>query len=233
MLDGTLSSVSRGQACQVGLRQVMAAKFPAREKRKAETHAKLIDAARDLFLSKGYDNTTLEEVAEHAGTHVQTLYRHFSSKSELAIAGDRYWLNNFKAHFVQRQVNAFECWRSWLKQRIEAVLETQRQFYRDMMRMQNESGHALSALWTLRSEYEDLLAEGIAADFDLPNEGVALPKVIAGAMFSTYAAAARRFQEEDTDLMGDAMSALDLIHELFLEQLDESAEPVRSGQAAS
>lgn len=43
-------------------------------------------AAIDLFASKGYEETTLESIAKKAGLHVQTLYRHFPTKSDLAAA---------------------------------------------------------------------------------------------------------------------------------------------------
>ena len=74
----------------------MTTKFPLRTKRKMETRLKLVRSARHLFLTKGYDNTTLEEVAEAAGLHVQTLYRHFGTKQDLAKAGDEYWLRLFE-----------------------------------------------------------------------------------------------------------------------------------------
>ena len=76
-------------------------KFPLRTKRKMATREKLVSAARQLFLSKGYDNTTLEEIAELAGLHVQTLYRHFGTKQDLAKAGDEHWYRAFNPQFAR------------------------------------------------------------------------------------------------------------------------------------
>ena len=66
----------------------MTDELTARARRKAETRASLIRSARELFTNLGYDNTTLEAVAKHADLHVQTLYRHFSSKEHLATASE-------------------------------------------------------------------------------------------------------------------------------------------------
>lgn len=44
---------------------------------------RIIDAAVDLFFKNGYDNTTLEAVAESLGVTKPFIYAHFSSKAEL------------------------------------------------------------------------------------------------------------------------------------------------------
>jgi AcrR family transcriptional regulator len=41
------------------------------------------DAAIDLFLKKGFDETTVDEIAEAAGTSRRSFFRHFESKNDL------------------------------------------------------------------------------------------------------------------------------------------------------
>lgn len=41
------------------------------------------DAAIDLFFKKGFDETTVDEIAEAAGTSRRSFFRHFESKSDL------------------------------------------------------------------------------------------------------------------------------------------------------
>lgn len=43
----------------------------------------IIDAASLLFLEKGFDGTSMDEVAKRAGVSKQTVYSHFSSKEQL------------------------------------------------------------------------------------------------------------------------------------------------------
>ena len=46
----------------------------------------VLDAATSLFLSKGYDGTTMDEVAALAGVSKPTLYRYFADKERLYAA---------------------------------------------------------------------------------------------------------------------------------------------------
>jgi AcrR family transcriptional regulator len=66
-----------------------------RAARRAATEARLIEAATDLFVSRGYVATTLTAVADRAELAPRTLYLHFATKAALlrrcidvAIAGD-------------------------------------------------------------------------------------------------------------------------------------------------
>ncbi len=46
----------------------------------------IIDAAEEIFLSSGFSNTTMEQIAEKAELGKGTLYLHFKSKEELLLA---------------------------------------------------------------------------------------------------------------------------------------------------
>jgi AcrR family transcriptional regulator len=72
-----------------------AVKRDLRAQRKAETETRLIHAATQLFLQRGYAATTLADVAAYAGLAARTLYLRFATKADLlqrcvgvAIAGD-------------------------------------------------------------------------------------------------------------------------------------------------
>lgn len=45
------------------------------------------DAATDLFIEKGYDETTVDEIAERAGISRRSFFRYFASKSDLFASG--------------------------------------------------------------------------------------------------------------------------------------------------
>jgi len=51
--------------------------------RRAETKAQLLDTAKDLFLTKGYDQTGMPELVKTAGLTRGALYHHFEDKSDL------------------------------------------------------------------------------------------------------------------------------------------------------
>ena len=69
---------------------------PARSKPKGDkrdrTRAALLEAARALIREKGYERTTLEDVATRAGMTTGAIYGNFKNRDELFIAlGQTYW----------------------------------------------------------------------------------------------------------------------------------------------
>lgn len=54
-----------------------------KERERANRRREIIDAAQDLFTSKGFENTTMEEIAEKAEFGKPTLYAYFKSKDEI------------------------------------------------------------------------------------------------------------------------------------------------------
>ena len=49
---------------------------------------RLVLAALDLFAERGYENTTVIEIAERAGLTKSTFFRHFPDKREVLFGGD-------------------------------------------------------------------------------------------------------------------------------------------------
>ncbi|MGW1729048.1 TetR/AcrR family transcriptional regulator [Streptomyces sp. NPDC002306] len=60
-----------------------------RELKKAQTRRTIQEHALRLFLSQGYENTTVEEIAAAAGVSHMTFFRHFPTK-EAAVESDDY-----------------------------------------------------------------------------------------------------------------------------------------------
>src|SRR3974390_1953002 len=64
---------------------------PKGDKRE-RTRAKLLEAALQLVREKGYEHTTLEAVAKHAGMTTGAIYGNFKNREELLAAlGQAYW----------------------------------------------------------------------------------------------------------------------------------------------
>ena len=56
----------------------------AKNKHGASSKTAIIDAAEALFAERGYRETTVAEIAAHAGMSPANLYRHFESKEDIA-----------------------------------------------------------------------------------------------------------------------------------------------------
>lgn len=63
----------------------------------ARTRKRILDSARSCFVTHGYDQTTMKNIAAEAGITAGALYHHFTSKQDL-----------FAAAYHRHQVEAFE-----------------------------------------------------------------------------------------------------------------------------
>ena len=63
--------------------------------RTANTQRALLDAAREVFTSRGFSEASIADVVERAGSSVGSLYHHFGGKSELFLA---LWQEHQLAH---------------------------------------------------------------------------------------------------------------------------------------
>src|ERR1700751_221022 len=52
-----------------------------------DSRGRLEQAAIALFIERGFDDTTVAEIAERAGLTERTFFRHFSDKREVLFAG--------------------------------------------------------------------------------------------------------------------------------------------------
>jgi len=65
---------------------VKTAKRTRREQKAQATYDRIVEAARHLFLQRGYVQTTIDAIAEGADVAVETVYARFRNKTNLMIA---------------------------------------------------------------------------------------------------------------------------------------------------
>jgi len=193
--------------------------FPLRQKRKAESRGSLIRSAQRLFADQGYNETTLEQIAEHAGLHVQTLYRHFANKQELATAGDQDLLASFRLAIraADRSDTTFEFWRAWVGVTVGKITQADggRQFRKFLIQRWTPA-MVSSKLIQIGHEYEDLLAESLAKDFDETDKTLDSPRLAAITLWGTHSHLQRLLATRpEFDLVSESMTALDSIEALF------------------
>jgi AcrR family transcriptional regulator len=85
-----------------------AAKEPKRERGKQRVAA-LIDAGAEIFAEKGYEATTMTEIASRAGAAIGSLYQFFPSKEALAEALFNRFAERAAAAFARVEERAPGC----------------------------------------------------------------------------------------------------------------------------
>lgn len=66
------------------------------ERRRLQTRDEIARVAIDLFVGKGFDETSMDDVAEAAGVSRRTVYRHFATKADLVFEHPHRWLEHFR-----------------------------------------------------------------------------------------------------------------------------------------
>jgi len=70
--------------------------------RSARKRQTILSAGRDLFLSNGYQGTSVDQIAASAEVSKQTVYKHFGDKHELLLAIVNHALDSTVTPFLKR-----------------------------------------------------------------------------------------------------------------------------------
>jgi AcrR family transcriptional regulator len=78
------------------------AKRGLRERKKQQTRDTIARVALELFTERGYDETTLAEIAEAADVSPRTIFSYFDSKEEILFCDEPASLDQIKQKLVER-----------------------------------------------------------------------------------------------------------------------------------
>jgi AcrR family transcriptional regulator len=136
-----------------------------RERHKQRTRRTIIDVAVDLFISQGYQATTLAQIAEAAEVSPTTLHTYFPNKDEILFSGLDAAVSHARARILGRasSESLIEALTGWMREVPEV---SERTGVSPLRRQAVVNGDAsLQALERLRfAALEDVLAEAFASD---------------------------------------------------------------------
>jgi len=72
-----------------------------REREKQELRTKILDAARELFATEGYEAVTMRKIAERIEYSATAIYQHFEDKETLLAELCRHDFRQFSTHFAR------------------------------------------------------------------------------------------------------------------------------------
>jgi AcrR family transcriptional regulator len=195
-----------------------AARPGLRERKKQRTRDALLRAALELFTSQGYEQTTVDEIAEAVDVSQRTFFRYFAGKEEAALAVQ----DMTEAHFVEALRGRppgeapLEALRRALLESWDTIGEAIAQVVPLELHMRTfqliESTPALLAAHLRRSaEVEEELAQVIAGREGLDADADPRPRVAVAVFGGVMRVTARRWGAGE-DLSVEAIRELTASH---------------------
>ena len=180
--------------------------------RRSRTRERLSAAALELFEERGYDGTTVAQIASRAGVTEMTFFRHFSSKADVllddpfdplvaaAVAVEPLELDPMTR--VVRGVRA--TWRT--------IPARDGQQIKKRVRVAAETPSLRAAMWQNTERTQGVIVEQLVGDgVDRLAAEVAVAAVLAGITAALLEWA--KAQDEDLDpVMRTALSVLEAVH---------------------
>lgn len=144
------------------------------------TKSELIEVARQLFATQGFDNTTMNEIAAKSGKGRRTLYTYFKSKSEVFMAVVETETNRIIEHIediLPLNIPADEKLKRYILSRLDQVKDTvvrngslKAEFFRDVIKLEHARRRLdVRELAILRAILQQGIEEGT---FDVDNASV-------------------------------------------------------------
>ena len=192
-----------------------------RERKKQQTRDAIARAAARLFAERGYDETTLAEIAEAADVAPRTIFAYFESKEDILFSEESILLDELRRRLDERPADAttVDALREFLgcmeSPDDEARLRKKVIMANPALQMKMRARHV---------QLEPMLAESIARDLGTEPDDIR-PLLIAASMTAAFTSVRDRFFEAESD--GEPVS-----HEQGMAILDEVLEFLRGGLEA-
>ena len=137
-----------------------------RERKKLEVRNRIHDAARELFTSKGFHNTTVDEIAAAADVSPATVFNHFHSKQAVldVMTGEVVdYLHALTLQHLQAEGSSSERLRGFIASAAESIAASRgiaRDVLLEFMRTDATPDGPHPYLQRLQEPFVDLVAEG-------------------------------------------------------------------------
>ncbi|MEU2434327.1 TetR/AcrR family transcriptional regulator [Streptomyces sp. NPDC007861] len=166
-----------------------------RARKKAQTRRTIQEQALKLFLSQGYENTTVEEIAAAAGVSHMTFFRHFPTK-EAVVETDDY--DPLIVQLIQERPpdeDPLTALRRALAQGLEAVYATDRDALLVRTRLVLRTPALRARVWENQYATEQLFAQALSVR--QPEADPLRTRVLAAATLAALTTALTVWVESD------------------------------------
>lgn len=172
----------------------------------ATTHGSLSHIALNLFIERGFDSTTMDDIARSAGIGRRTLFRYFSTKNELPWGDFEQLLQNMRTRLesVEPEIPLMHALRNAILD-FNDFPDAEHAYHRGRMSLLLNVP-SLTAYSSLKyAQWRAVIADFVAGRTGESSRALA-PQTIAYACLGTCLASYERWLEDEN---GDLMSLLD------------------------
>ncbi|MFZ0376822.1 MAG: TetR/AcrR family transcriptional regulator [Solirubrobacteraceae bacterium] len=196
-------------------------KLGLRERKKQQTREKIAQVALRLFAERGYDHTTLAEIAEAADVAPRTIFAYFESKEDILLCGERSFLDDLKRRLDERPAGTttVDALREFLSeippQEEDDLLRKKVMSENPELQMKAHAGH---------TRLEPMLAQSIAKDLGAKPDDLQ-PMLAAASVTAAFISVRDRIFAAEAG--GEPMT-----HEQAMATLDQVLDFLRGGLEA-
>jgi len=134
--------------------------IPLTEEEQAKRRREIFNAAVKVFLKKGFQETSMREIAEAAGIGKSTLYDYFKTKDEILVFVFEEELNDLTSHaqrIALQNISADERIKQVMEMHLEFLVENKNLFMRLTFEAQRLKLESQKRIQNGRYAYQDLL----------------------------------------------------------------------------
>ncbi|HYB27181.1 MAG TPA: TetR family transcriptional regulator [Solirubrobacteraceae bacterium] len=196
-------------------------KLGLRERKKQQTREKIARVALELFAERGYDATTLADIAEAAEVAPRTIFAYYESKDDILLCQEVSFLGELKRRLDARPpgTTTVDTLREFVSS-IEAPDESAKQ--RKQIMTANPA--LQKKMRATHADLEPMLAESIAKDLGAASDDIR-PLLVAASMTAALTSVSDR-------IFAAAASGKPMTHEQAMGILDEVLDFLRGGLEA-
>ena len=187
-----------------------------RERKKQRTREQIIDAAMGLFAERGYQATTIADIAAAAEVAPRTFFSYFPSKEAVVFYNVDRELDGLAAVLRERLPGetAFDALRRWIDAMFdEWAADEDETVLRK--RLCGEDEGLANFQGGVMNRIHDLLLEAIADDLGEPADGLR-PRLVAAAAMAALSSLEGSFDEKDKRVPGAKAEKLAVFDEALL-----------------
>jgi AcrR family transcriptional regulator len=197
----------------MGLIEPSLARPGLRERKKLQTREKIERVALRLFAERGYDETTLADIADAADVSRRTIFAYFESKEDILFCDEPLLYERLEQTLTERPPGATTV--DALREFVSTVSESDEQTRLRKRIIGANKGLRLSER-ARSAPLERLVAESIARDLDAGPDDVR-PLLIAASVTAAFNAVRDRLVEDSDGPVShqDALGVLDEVLEFL------------------